>query len=106
MQPGHVGLTVSDLDRAVGFYSGVFGYERLGGGDGFAFLGKDGQALITLWTGGEEGLHHMAFQVATAGDAAAAQERVVELGGSLVHPGERWAICRDSEGSPFALASR
>jgi hypothetical protein len=21
-----------------------------------------------------------------------------------VHPGERWAICRDSEGSPFALA--
>lgn len=31
-------------------------------------------------------------------------ERVVELGGSLVHPGERWSICRDSEGSPFALA--
>jgi hypothetical protein len=21
-----------------------------------------------------------------------------------VHPGEVWAICRDSEGSPFALA--
>jgi predicted enzyme related to lactoylglutathione lyase len=26
-------------------------------------------------------------------------------GGSVIHPGERWAICRDSEGSPFALAA-
>jgi predicted enzyme related to lactoylglutathione lyase len=34
----------------------------------------------------------------------AALRRVEELGGSVVHPGERWAICRDSEGSPFALA--
>jgi predicted enzyme related to lactoylglutathione lyase len=38
-------------------------------------------------------------------DLAQALERVVELGGSVVHPGERWAICRDSEGSPFALAA-
>ena len=41
------------------------------------------------------------FEVA---DVAAALERVTELGGSVVHPGERWAICKDSEGSPFALA--
>lgn len=38
-------------------------------------------------------------------DLARALERVVELGGSVVHPGERWAICRDSEGSPFGLAA-
>jgi hypothetical protein len=37
-------------------------------------------------------------------DLAQALERVVELGGSVVHPGERWAICRDSEGSPFGLS--
>jgi len=37
-------------------------------------------------------------------DLAAALERVVELGGSVVHPGERFAICRDSEGSPFGLS--
>ena len=43
------------------------------------------------------------FEVA---DLAAALERVTELGGSVVHPGERWAICRDSEGSPFGLARR
>jgi predicted enzyme related to lactoylglutathione lyase len=37
-------------------------------------------------------------------DVAQALVRVQELGGSVVHPGERWAICRDSEGSPFGLA--
>jgi predicted enzyme related to lactoylglutathione lyase len=36
-------------------------------------------------------------------DVAEALERVQALGGSVVHPGERWAICRDSEGSPFGL---
>lgn len=38
-------------------------------------------------------------------DLGAALERVRELGGSVIHPGERWAVCRDSEGSPFALAA-
>ncbi len=37
-------------------------------------------------------------------DIAATLERVAALGGSVVHPGERWAICKDSEGSPFGLA--
>jgi len=41
----------------------------------------------------------------TVADMAAALERVRLHGGSIVHPGERWAICRDSEGSPFALAA-
>jgi predicted enzyme related to lactoylglutathione lyase len=37
-------------------------------------------------------------------DLAAAVARVRELGGEIVHPGERWVICRDSEGTPFGLA--
>ena len=37
-------------------------------------------------------------------DMDVALERVTELGGSVIHPGSRWAICRDSEGSPFGLA--
>jgi predicted enzyme related to lactoylglutathione lyase len=32
-------------------------------------------------------------------------DRVRELGGSIIHPGDHWAVCRDSEGSPFALAA-
>lgn len=37
-------------------------------------------------------------------DVAAALERVTSLGGEVVHPGEAWAVCRDSEGTPFGLA--
>jgi predicted enzyme related to lactoylglutathione lyase len=40
------------------------------------------------------------------GDIDAALERVKALGGTVVHPGSQWAICKDSEGSPFGLARR
>ena len=40
----------------------------------------------------------------TVSDVTQALKRVEMLGGTVVHPGERWAICRDSEGSPFGLA--
>jgi predicted enzyme related to lactoylglutathione lyase len=36
-------------------------------------------------------------------DLSAALEQVRSLGGEVVHPGEHWAICRDSEGTPFGL---
>ena len=38
------------------------------------------------------------------GDIAEALDRVTNLGGTVVHPGTQWAICKDSEGSPFGLA--
>jgi predicted enzyme related to lactoylglutathione lyase len=41
----------------------------------------------------------------TVPDLADALQRVQDLGGSVIHPGERWAVCRDSEGSPFGLAA-
>ena len=37
-------------------------------------------------------------------DLAAALDRVRALGGSVVHPGTTWAVCKDSEGTPFGLA--
>jgi predicted enzyme related to lactoylglutathione lyase len=37
-------------------------------------------------------------------DLPRALERVRDLGGEVVHPGERWAVCRDSEGTPFGLS--
>jgi len=41
------------------------------------------------------------FAVSDIGEALV---RVRTLGGSVVHPGEQWAICKDSEGNPFALS--
>jgi predicted enzyme related to lactoylglutathione lyase len=39
-------------------------------------------------------------------DMRPALERVRALGGSVVHPGDAWSVCRDSEGTPFGLAAR
>ena len=36
---------------------------------------------------------------------ASALEAVTELGGTVIHPGEAWAVCRDPEGTPFGLAA-
>lgn len=38
--------------------------------------------------------------VSLLGEALA---QVQALGGTVIHPGERWAICKDPEGSPFGL---
>lgn len=39
-------------------------------------------------------------------DLPAALIRVKELGGAVVHPGDSFAVCKDSEGTPFGLAAR
>ena len=37
---------------------------------------------------------------------ARALESVTGLGGTVIHPGATWAVCKDSEGTPFGLAAR
>ena len=38
-------------------------------------------------------------------DVERALDSVRALGGTVVHPGESWAVCKDSEGTPFGLAA-
>jgi predicted enzyme related to lactoylglutathione lyase len=39
------------------------------------------------------------------GDMEQALDSVTALGGTVIHPGESWAVCKDSEGTPFGLAA-
>ena len=96
MKTGHVGLNVPDVDRALPFYTGVFGWEVLSesAAPRFAFLGDADGIVVTLWEqsdGGfaadRPGLHHLAFQVGTIHEVAAAEARVRELGGDVQHGG-------------------
>jgi predicted enzyme related to lactoylglutathione lyase len=102
-----VEFPADDLARARRFWEGLLATtleERQAG---------EGQGLQThSGSGVEVGLHERGpgpgdrwslpyFEVA---DLAAALEQVVALGGEVIHPGERWAICRDSEGSPFGIS--
>lgn len=91
IQPGHVGLNVTDLARSREFYTEVLDLEPLGGStDGdreWVFLGRDGQVLLTLWRqadgrfdGGRAGLHHLALRVASADELKAMAERLARFG--------------------------
>ncbi|MDG4863583.1 VOC family protein [Streptomyces sp. T-3] len=98
VKTGHVGLNVTDLDRSVDFYVKVFGFEVIGEGrekgKEFAFLGRDGRLLVTLWPqsqlgydAGRAGLHHLAFQVETPEEVLAAEEVLKGLGAEFAYEG-------------------
>ena len=94
-----------DPDRARRFWSGVLGAEL------DARAGGEGEGWQTRRSGPAVGVHArgrgpgdtFSLPYFTVGDLAAALEQVEALGGTVIHPGSRWAICKDSEGSPFGL---
>jgi uncharacterized protein len=96
-----------DPDRALRFWRGVFGAELAPrpteAGSGWE-IEDDGLRLGIHERGPGPG-DTASLPYFTVADLAVTLERVRELGGSVIHPGERWAVCRDSEGSPFALAA-
>jgi predicted enzyme related to lactoylglutathione lyase len=97
-----------DPERALRFWQGVLGADLVPrateAGSGWE-TEADGLRLGVHARGPGPG-DTAALPYFTVADLAAALERVRELGGSVIHPGERWAVCRDSEGSPFALAAQ
>jgi predicted enzyme related to lactoylglutathione lyase len=96
-----------DAERACRFWNGVLGAELAPrkGGEGAGWeLDSDGLRLGVHERGPGPG-DTAALPYLTVADLPDTLRRVEELGGSVIHPGERWAVCRDSEGSPFALAA-
>ena len=96
-----------DLERARRFWSGVLGAELAprpsDAGEGWELDG--GGLRLGLHKRGPGPGDTASLPYFTVTDLAATLERVQQLGGSVIHPGDRWAVCRDSEGSPFALAA-
>lgn len=95
---GHIGLNVTDLRRSIDFYQRVFGFDVLSeshdGARSFAFLGRDGALLVTLWQQSEgtfrgtaPGLHHLSFQVDSMDDVRAAETALRELSAEFVYDG-------------------
>lgn len=93
---GHVGLNVTDVGRSIDFYRQVFGLDLLGesteDGRRSAFLGRDGQLVLTLWQQSHDsfaadrpGLHHLAFNVPTVADVDAAMASLQALGVPLIY---------------------
>jgi predicted enzyme related to lactoylglutathione lyase len=102
-----------DTDRALAFWGGVLETELdpRGGDEGQGWVtrpdSKDGdEATLGVHGRGPGPGDTVSLPYLEVDDAATTAERVTELGGTIIHPGDRWTICKDSEGNPFALAQR
>lgn len=93
---GHVHLKVADLDRAIGFYSGVLGFEvtqRYGQGAAFLAAGDYHHHIgLNTWESlgatppppGHTGLYHTAFLYPDRSSLAQALKRVLDAGIAIV----------------------
>jgi predicted enzyme related to lactoylglutathione lyase len=94
-----------DPDRARRFWRGVLGVELepRSGDAGAGWVAAAEAVRLGLHERGRGPGDTASLPYFSVAEMDATLERVRELGGTVVHPGERWSICRDSEGSPFAL---
>ena len=101
-----VEFPADDVERARGFWQGLLGIElearRDGEGEGWQTHSEG--PLIGLHARGRGPGDSYSLPYFAVSDMDEALRRVEALGGSIVHPGEAWAVCKDSEGSPFGLA--
>lgn len=96
-----------DPERARRFWSGVLDVEltaRSQDSEGEGWQTHMGEPALGVHLRGRGPGDSFSLPYFTVEDLAGALQRVQALGGAVVHPGERWAICRDSEATPFALA--
>ena len=95
-----------DPERARRFWAGLLGVEldarRQGEGEGWQTHSE--APAVGIHERGRGPGDTFSLPYFTVGDIAEALDRVTQLGGTVVHPGAQWAICKDSEGSPFGLA--
>ena len=115
----HAVLYVRDLDRAVDFYRTLFGFEEIAREGGrMAFLRAQGGAnhhdLGLLAVGasapspppGATGLYHLAWELPSLNDLAAAQVLLAEHGaltGSSDHGATKSLYGRDPDGNEFEV---
>ncbi len=106
LPPSLVEFPADDPDRARRFWGELLAVEfhARGGSEGSGWATRSGDPALGLHERGSGPGDSFSLPYFVVSDVAHALERVRELGGSVVHPGERWAICKDSEGSPFALS--
>jgi predicted enzyme related to lactoylglutathione lyase len=105
-EPSLIEFPADDPQRARRFWSELLdaSLEPRAKGEGEGWQTRSHATAIGLHSRGPGPGDRVSLPYFAVGDLAEALGRVEALGGSVVHPGERWAICKDSEGSPFGLA--
>ncbi len=107
---GHLDLVefpADDPDRARRFWSGLLGtaFEPRGEQQGEGWQTAGDATALGVHSRGRGPGDSFSLPYFVVSDLEGALERVSELGGTVIHPGAQWAICKDSEGSPFGLSA-
>ena len=102
-----VEFPADDAERARRCWAGLLGAELAprGAGEGEGWQTHPAGAAVGVHERGRGPGDSFSLPYFEVDDLAGALQQVEALGGSVVHPGERWAVCKDSEGSPFGLAA-
>ncbi len=104
--PALIEFPADDPERARAFWSGVLGaaLDPRDEDEGEGWQTHGSPTAVGVHARGRGPGDTVSLPYFEVADLGRALQRVVELGGTVIHPGERWAVCRDSEGSPFGLA--
>jgi predicted enzyme related to lactoylglutathione lyase len=105
-QLSFIEFPADDPARARRFWSELLGAEidERAEGEGRGWQTHSGAPSVGVHERGTGPGDRTSLPYFAVADLEAALEQVQRLGGSVIHPGSQWAICRDSEGSPFGLA--
>jgi predicted enzyme related to lactoylglutathione lyase len=97
-----------DPERALRFWRELLGIDlaERRAGEGTGWVAESDGVRVGVHERGRGPGDTASLPYFPVADMTSALRKVEDLGGSLVHPGERWSICRDSEGTPFALEQR
>ncbi len=96
-----------DPERALAFWRGLLDldFAPRAASQGEGWQSNETQPVVGVHLRGRGPGDTFSLPYFSIGDLPQALERVKELGGTVIHPGESFAVCRDSEGSPFGLAA-
>ncbi|RXK08129.1 VOC family protein [Halarcobacter bivalviorum] len=90
MTVGHIGINVNNLEISKKFYIALFDFEVIAeskeAGRKYAFLGNNGELLLTLWEQSDKkfsdstaGLHHLAFVLKDMEELKSFEEKIEKL---------------------------
>ncbi len=103
-----VEFPADDTRRARRFWSGLLdlSLEQRTGAEGEGWQTHTEGVAVGVHARGPGPGDTLSLPYFEVGDVAMALERVEGLGGTVIHPGETLAVCKDSEGNPFGLVER
>ena len=105
-KPALIEFPADEPGRALRFWGDLLGgpLEPREAGEGEGWQSRSTDPPVGVHARGPGPGDTFSLPYFSVDDLPRALQRVEELGGAIVHPGETFAVCKDTEGNPFGLA--